>query len=118
MTRRDSSRCRSPSGTSFPCLGRHSGGLKGRHLRVRQSLLLSSERGYDSRPLIHSPSEHQGRDLVERLNHFLRAYYWWFEDMGVENYIPREECPVCRNTLSEVEGREFKKCDSCSILAW
>jgi hypothetical protein len=57
-----------------------------------------------------------GRDVVKRLNRFVRAYYWWFEDTGADGYVSRQACPVCRQTLAEVEDREFKKCDSCSVL--
>jgi hypothetical protein len=57
-----------------------------------------------------------GRSLVSRLNQYVRAYYWWFEDTGADGYAPPRQCPICHHDLADVEGREFGKCDNCSVL--
>jgi predicted nucleic acid-binding Zn ribbon protein len=57
-----------------------------------------------------------GRRIVQRLNEYIRAYYWWFNDIGIEGYVPPEHCPACSGNLAACDDRDFKKCDRCSIL--
>lgn len=57
-----------------------------------------------------------GRNIVQRLNEFVRAYYWWFNDTGVDDYVAPQHCPVCSGKLAECGDREFQKCDKCLIL--
>jgi len=57
-----------------------------------------------------------GRDIVQRLNEFVRCYYWWFNDTGIDGYVPPERCPSCSGPLSECVDRDLQKCEMCSIL--
>jgi hypothetical protein len=57
-----------------------------------------------------------GRNIVQRLNEFIPSYYWWFNDTGVDDYVPPEHCPVCAADLVDLADRDFQKCDNCSIL--
>lgn len=57
-----------------------------------------------------------GRKIVERLNEFVRTYYWWFNNITVDEYVSPQHCPVCSGTLTEYGDRSFHKCDNCSII--
>jgi hypothetical protein len=57
-----------------------------------------------------------GRRVVEALNQFIRAYCWWFENTDRDDYVPAIRCPICGKSLAEVEGREYRKCESCSLM--
>lgn len=57
-----------------------------------------------------------GREIVRPLNAHIRAYYWWFNDIGVDGYKPPDDCPVCFGTLTTCDDRQFNKCDRCSIF--
>lgn len=52
--------------------------------------------------------------IVDALNHFVRTYYWWFEDTDREDYVPAFRCPVCGESLAEVDDRNYRICESCS----
>ena len=57
-----------------------------------------------------------GRSIVRRLNEYIRAYYWWFNDLNVAGFAPPDYCPLCSGDLEACEDRDVKKCDRCSIL--
>ena len=57
-----------------------------------------------------------GRSIVRKLNQFVRSYYWWFSDASSDDYVPPERCPICSGNLAECGDRDFRHCDSCSIL--
>jgi predicted nucleic acid-binding Zn ribbon protein len=58
----------------------------------------------------------RGLDVAAQLNQFVRAYYWWFKNTGVEDPPEMTNCPICRSRLETVEGRQFQKCEACSVL--
>ena len=58
----------------------------------------------------------RGRSIVEALNQHLRAYYWWFENTDRDDYVPASRCPICGESLREVEDREYRKCETCSLM--
>lgn len=57
-----------------------------------------------------------GRSIVQRLNQFVRSYYWWFHDASVDDYVPPERCPICSDHLEQCGDRDFQQCDNCSIV--
>ena len=58
----------------------------------------------------------RGREVVSQLNQVIRAYYWWFEDTGLADPSAPKSCPICGAILEPCKGRQFRKCEPCSIL--
>jgi len=56
----------------------------------------------------------RGRSVVEQLNRYRRAYYWWFQDQSVIDFTPQVDCPLCEGTLLRLFS--FDACDPCSIV--
>ena len=57
-----------------------------------------------------------GRNIVEALNQHIRTYYWWFENTDREDHVPALRCPICGDSLTEVDNRDYRKCESCSVM--
>lgn len=58
----------------------------------------------------------RGREIVDQLSHFVRAYYWWFKDTELDDPLKPTTCPNCGAALEPFEERNFQMCDACSIL--
>ena len=61
-----------------------------------------------------NPVNRRGFKLVSELNAFHRAYYWWFEEIMVEESQRISRCPVCRAELTARYGHQV--CQRCSIV--
>lgn len=57
-----------------------------------------------------------GLAAASRLNHYCRAYYWWFVDNAVDDFVEPTECPVCHKALTIDKGTNYRSCEPCSIL--
>lgn len=55
-----------------------------------------------------------GMGIVEELNACRRAYYWWFEDASVDDFVPLSKCPRCAGPLALHFGCSV--CEACSIM--
>jgi hypothetical protein len=55
-----------------------------------------------------------GMEIAERLNVHRRAYYWWFEDASVDDFVPLSKCPRCSGAL--VLRFRCWVCEACSIM--
>ncbi|HTU25688.1 MAG TPA: DUF2310 family Zn-ribbon-containing protein [Pirellulales bacterium] len=55
-----------------------------------------------------------GRELVERLGAIVPAYYWWFLDVGADDYAPSDKCPICGTAVSASDGNPTT-CEACRI---
>jgi hypothetical protein len=55
-----------------------------------------------------------GIEIVEELNAHRRAYYRWFEDASVDDFVPLSKCPRCSGTLVLLYGCSV--CEACSIM--
>jgi hypothetical protein len=55
-----------------------------------------------------------GMEIVKELNPYRRAYYWWFEDNSVADFVPPSKCPRCEGELVDRFGRSV--CEACSIM--
>jgi hypothetical protein len=55
-----------------------------------------------------------GLAIVNQLNEYRRAYYWWFTSSDGETPQPVTSCPRCGADL--VELASHRVCDTCSIL--
>jgi ribosomal protein S27AE len=62
----------------------------------------------------------KGLELVEDLNKYRRAYYRWFQDQSVDNFVPLTQCPRCSAELVAAVGTLGPSwvCDKCSIALW
>ena len=58
----------------------------------------------------------RGRAIVRKLNKFITAYYWWFQDIGADDYSAPEHCPICQAQLQPYSDRDFQMCNHCSIF--
>lgn len=58
----------------------------------------------------------QGLACVSLLNHYCRAYYWWFVDNTVDDFAEPTHCPVCRKALAIDAETNYRSCEPCSIL--
>lgn len=58
----------------------------------------------------------RGREVVDQLNQFVRAYYWWFKNTELEEPSAPVACPNCGIAMEPYEGFSFQKCESCAIL--
>jgi predicted nucleic acid-binding Zn ribbon protein len=58
----------------------------------------------------------RGREVVERLNSIIRAYYWWFRDTDASDGQISAQCPICRGHIAAAGDRSFGKCDACLVL--
>jgi hypothetical protein len=56
----------------------------------------------------------RGMEIVEELNAHRRAYYWWFEDASVDDFVPLSKCPRCSGAL--VQRFSSFVCEVCSIM--
>jgi hypothetical protein len=56
----------------------------------------------------------RGLELVQELNKYRRAYYWWFEDNTVAGFVPLSRCPRCAANLVARLGSSV--CEACSIV--
>jgi hypothetical protein len=61
-----------------------------------------------------SPVNRRGIEVVQALNEYRRTYYWWFEDVGDDDFMPHACCPVCGGDLQKRYGRRL--CERCSVL--
>jgi hypothetical protein len=55
-----------------------------------------------------------GMEIVEELNAYRRAYYGWFEDASVDDFVPLSKCPRCSGQL--VDRFACLVCEGCSIM--
>jgi hypothetical protein len=55
-----------------------------------------------------------GLEAVRELNSHRRTYYWWFQDISADDFIPSWQCPRCSAGLDERFGRLV--CEACSIV--
>jgi hypothetical protein len=55
-----------------------------------------------------------GLTLVDKLNQYVRAYYWWFEDASVDDFVGRSQCPRCDGSLDK--RFDCFVCEKCSIM--
>ncbi len=62
----------------------------------------------------NSPPNKRGFQLQQELNRYRTCYYWWFQDIGEEQFKPLEKCPVCSEQL--VLFRENLLCETCQIV--
>jgi hypothetical protein len=58
----------------------------------------------------------RGRNLVERLNAFVPAFYWWFKDTDAPESERLCICPVCSGALTPYGKRDLRACEACRIL--
>ena len=61
-----------------------------------------------------SPVNKRGLELVSELSSFRRAYYWWFQDTGAEDFQPLSRCPACQDDFSDQHLRNT--CEQCAIV--
>jgi hypothetical protein len=62
----------------------------------------------------NSPVNKRGLELVSKLNSFRRAYFWWFQDTGAEDFQALSRCPACHGEFSQRHRRNT--CEQCSIV--
>jgi predicted nucleic acid-binding Zn ribbon protein len=55
-----------------------------------------------------------GLELVDKLNQYVRAYYWWFEDASEDDFVPLSQCPRCDGSLDK--RFDCFVCEKCSIM--
>jgi hypothetical protein len=55
-----------------------------------------------------------GLEIVKDLNAHRRAYYWWFEDASVDDFVPLSKCPRCSGPLALLFGCSV--CEVCAIM--
>lgn len=60
-----------------------------------------------------APVNVRGLAIVRELNELRRTYYWWFQDNGHPDFVPRETCPRCVKPFTEAHGRWV--CEGCLI---
>ena len=62
-----------------------------------------------------SPVNSRGLSLRAELDLVRRAYYWWFQDVGGEDFVPLTACPICSQALTDT-GLVGAICETCSVL--
>ena len=62
-----------------------------------------------------SPVNTRGLALRADLDQLRRTYFWWFQDVGADDFRPLDRCPVCGNTLTEI-GLVGLVCEGCAVL--
>ncbi len=62
-----------------------------------------------------SPVNTRGLALRAELESVRRAYYWWFQDTGADDFQPRDSCPICDGSLVD-RGLTGLVCEPCSLL--
>ncbi len=55
-----------------------------------------------------------GLEIVEALNATHHAFYWWFEDNSVDDFVPPARCPRCAGELTDRFNHAV--CEACSIM--
>jgi hypothetical protein len=55
-----------------------------------------------------------GLKIVQELNGYHHAFFWWFQDSGDETFAPLSRCPRCSASLAPHIGRLV--CESCRIV--
>ena len=90
-----------------------------RNLQRAFDMLWLDSRDYEdwARPQLEDPNGRiavMGLKLVDALNNYVRAYYWWFEDASVDDFVPLSQCPRCGGSLDQ----QFVcfVCEKCSIV--
>lgn len=58
----------------------------------------------------------KGMSCVRVLNHFVRAYYWWFVDNTTEEFVEPTYCPVCAQSLLKYQDGHVSVCEPCSLM--
>jgi hypothetical protein len=61
-----------------------------------------------------SPVNLRGLELRARLEAVRRCYYWWFQDVGADDFIPVTSCPICGLQLTPFDS--WLVCEPCSVL--
>jgi len=62
-----------------------------------------------------SPVNQRGLALRAEVEQLRRTYYWWFQDVGADDFRALDHCPVCGNSVSTV-GLVGLVCEACSVL--
>jgi hypothetical protein len=62
-----------------------------------------------------SPVNTRGLALREQLERVRRTYYWWFRDVGADDYRPLTACPICPTALVACDLVGLV-CEPCSLL--
>lgn len=62
-----------------------------------------------------SPVNLRGRSVRAELDRVRRAYYWWFQDTGAEDFVPPTSCPICSAALADT-GLVGTVCETCFVL--
>ena len=89
-------------------------------ISTRRYLRCGSTRKITSFGLAHSSKDPNGRvsvmglELVNALNQHVRAYYWWFEDASVDDFVALSQCPRCDGSLDK--RFDCFVCEKCSIM--
>ena len=55
----------------------------------------------------------EGLEVVRDLNKHRRTYYWWFQQIPLDDFVPLVQCPRCSANLVERFDRHV--CEACSI---
>ena len=57
-----------------------------------------------------------GLELVQRLSATVPSFYWWFLDVGAEDYSPPERCPLCNGAIEVADLTGRATCTPCRIV--
>ncbi len=60
------------------------------------------------------PPNSRGLLIRQQLEHYRKCYYWWFQDVGAENFKPLSLCPLCNRTLTQ--DADKRVCEDCRIV--
>ncbi len=52
--------------------------------------------------------------LQSKVKKHIKCYYWWFQDVGVKEFLPLSNCPCCGALLSRDKDRLY--CNKCLIV--
>lgn len=65
----------------------------------------------DPRSVVHA----RGLSVRTELEQVRRSYYWWFQDVGSDDFVALSSCPLCGVKLVEM-GLVGLVCEDCSVL--
>jgi predicted nucleic acid-binding Zn ribbon protein len=66
---------------------------------------------------LSSPVNRRGRALRANLDRLTRCYYWLFEDVSADDYMPLAECPSCGGAWDACIYRPgHRVCEPCSLV--
>lgn len=61
-----------------------------------------------------STANQRAYSLCLQISEIRECYFWWFQDIGADNFKFLETCPKCNSQLTEKFDRLV--CEQCSIL--